>query len=79
MKEIANYFSTCDSLENSPQVNCPVHICSARFDPLAIHWHTKQLHKKMADSTFKTFEWAGHNVMDYRTNDFNSWILKYLD
>jgi len=79
MKEIANYFSTCDLLENSPEVNCPVHISAARFDPLAIHWHTKQLHKKMPDSTFKTFEWAGHNVMDYRTHDFNSWILSHLN
>jgi pimeloyl-ACP methyl ester carboxylesterase len=79
MKEIANFFRESDLLTSTPKVSCPVHIGAARFDPLAIHGHSKMIHSKLPESTFQTFEWAGHNVMDYRTNDFNSWILGYLE
>ncbi len=79
MKEIANFFAASNLLEKSPEVNCPVHISAARFDPIAIHWHAKQLHRRMPASTFKTFEWAGHNVMDYRIDEFNHWILSHLN
>jgi pimeloyl-ACP methyl ester carboxylesterase len=79
MQEIAHFFSKSNLLERVPEVNCPVHIGAARFDPLAVHWQTKKIHRKLVNSTFQTFEWAGHNVMDYRVQDFNKWILNYLE
>lgn len=79
MRQIAEFFSKSDLLERHPTVECPVHIGSARFDPFAIHWHTHKIHRKLPLSTFHTFEWSGHNVMDYRSEDFNQWILKNLE
>ena len=42
MKEIANFFASSDLLNRIPEINCPIHIAGARFDPLALHSHTKK-------------------------------------
>ena len=79
LREIANNFADIDYLNKVPAVKCPVHLASARFDPVAVCWQSKKIQQKIPGSTLKTFEWAGHNVMDYRADDFNQWIASYLD
>jgi pimeloyl-ACP methyl ester carboxylesterase len=56
-----------------------VHFSVGRFDPIAPAHHVKTIHKSMTVSTLRVFEWAGHNCMDERPKEFNTWLLEKLE
>jgi pimeloyl-ACP methyl ester carboxylesterase len=77
--EILDACKTLDYISRPIQVNCPVHFAAGRFDPVALHYYVEKMHKTMPGSTFKMFEMAGHNFMDMYPEQFNQWLLQYLE
>jgi pimeloyl-ACP methyl ester carboxylesterase len=78
LEQISVNFADIDLINSLPQVDCPVHLACARFDPVALYWHSKEMHKKLRGSTLKIFEWGGHNFMDASPDAFNAWIREFI-
>jgi pimeloyl-ACP methyl ester carboxylesterase len=77
--EILDNFKTLDYISQPLDVGCPVHFAAGRFDPVALNYFVKRMHETLPGSTFKMFEMAGHNFMDMYPEQFNQWLLDYLE
>jgi pimeloyl-ACP methyl ester carboxylesterase len=77
--EILDNFKTLDYISRPLRVDCPVHFAAGRFDPVALNYYVRRMHKTLPGSTFKMFEMAGHNFMDMYPEQFNQWLLDYLE
>lgn len=75
LKEIARQFAKLDTRIAIPELRCSVHFATGRFDPIALFWQTMAMKRGLDNSSLKVFEWAGHNFMDARPDEFNDWIL----
>lgn len=78
LNQIVANFGDLDFVTNLPKVKCRVHIASGRFDPVAPAVYAVKVHKALPNSTFKMFEWAGHNFMDTHPKTFNKWLIDGL-
>ncbi|MBS2006766.1 MAG: alpha/beta hydrolase [Cyanobacteria bacterium SZAS TMP-1] len=78
LEQIVANFGGLDFVTNLPQVKCRVHIAAGRFDPVAPSFYARRVHQALPTSTFKMFEWAGHNFMDTHPKTFNRWLLEGL-
>lgn len=79
LRQIGTHIGKIDLTEWLPQVQQPIHFASGRLDPVAFSLFTVNMHKKLPNSTLSIFDWAGHNFMDARAEQFNNWILKYMN
>jgi pimeloyl-ACP methyl ester carboxylesterase len=79
LEQIVENFARLNYVKRQFMIDCPVHFSVGRFDPIAPAHHVKTLHKGMTVSTLRVFEWAGHNCMDERPEEFNKWLLEKLE
>lgn len=79
LKQILENFKNLDYLAQLPEVQCPVHFAVGRLDPVAPWQHVESMHKKLAGSSFKLIEWAGHNCMDSQPVEFNKWFKEKME
>lgn len=79
LEQIVENFGTLNYVDQRMAVECPVHFSVGRFDPIADHKHVHTMHKSLPSSTLRVFDWAGHNCMDERPDEFNSWLLEKLE
>ena len=77
--EILDACRTLDYVSHPFKIDCPVHFAAGRFDPVAMSYYVERVHETMPGSTFKMFEMAGHNFMDMYPEQFNQWLLTYLE
>jgi pimeloyl-ACP methyl ester carboxylesterase len=79
LEQIVENFTELNYVERQLVVECPVHFSVGRLDPVAPAHYVRKLHQAMPSSTLHVFEWAGHNCMDERPDEFNSWLLEKLE
>jgi pimeloyl-ACP methyl ester carboxylesterase len=79
LEQIVENFARLNYVERQFMIDCPVHFSVGRFDPIAPAHHVKTIHRSMAVSTLRVFNWAGHNCMDERPEEFNTWLLEKLE
>jgi pimeloyl-ACP methyl ester carboxylesterase len=78
LQQIVHHFTDINYVDKDFDIKCPVHFSVGRFDPVAPAHFVVQMHKKMPGSSLQIFEWAGHNCMDERPQEFNAWMLEKL-
>jgi pimeloyl-ACP methyl ester carboxylesterase len=79
LEQIVENFAELNFLERQFDVDCPVHFSVGRLDPVAPAHYVKKIHKALPASTLRVFEWAGHNCMDEKPEEFNRWLLEKLE
>jgi pimeloyl-ACP methyl ester carboxylesterase len=78
LEQIVANFGELDFITNLPKVKCKVHLAAGRFDPVAPSFYALEVHRALPTSTFKMFEWGGHNFMDTHPKTFNKWLVEGL-
>ncbi|HEY9775541.1 MAG TPA: alpha/beta hydrolase [Planktothrix sp.] len=78
LEQIVENFAELDYTGRQFDIECPVHFSVGRLDPVAPARHVKAIHKSIPTSTLRVFDWAGHNCMDERPEEFNRWLLEKL-
>jgi pimeloyl-ACP methyl ester carboxylesterase len=78
LEQIYEHIGSLNYVDRQFDIDCPVHFSVGAFDPVALAHYVKKMHKSIPSSTLRVFEWAGHNCMDERPEEFNRWLLEKL-
>ncbi len=71
-------FFTHSKYADFAQIKLPIHFACGNIDPVAILKDSKEFQKLFPDSSLKVFKIGGHNFMDYKEVEFNTWIFDKL-
>jgi pimeloyl-ACP methyl ester carboxylesterase len=78
LQQIVDNFARIDLVSEPKEPSCTVHLSVGSFDYIAPAHYVRKLHKALPQSTLRVFDWAGHNLMDDKPQEFNDWLLRSI-